>query len=135
MAEAASLAPKLTREDKKTQRAERILDHAHAMIAEEGFDALKIRELAERAELTVPTIYNLIGGKGEILARIIEGLVKRLHEVQSQSDFEDIEMGFEQQINRLADLFAEDEDFYRAAFVAGDRSGCLLYTSPSPRDA
>ena len=93
------------------------------MIAEEGFDALKIRELAARAELTVPTIYNLIGGKSEILARIIEALVKRLHEVQNQSDFDDIEAGFEQQITRLADLFAQDEDFYRAAFVAGDRSG------------
>jgi AcrR family transcriptional regulator len=123
MANAASLAPKLTREDKKNQRAERILDHARAMIAEDGFDALKIRELAERAELTVPTIYNLIGGKSEILARIIEALVERLHVVQTQTDFEDLEMDFEHQINRLADLFAEDEDFYRAAFVAGDRSG------------
>jgi AcrR family transcriptional regulator len=123
MVQAVSIAPKLTREDKKSQRAERILDHARAMIAEEGFDALKIRELAARAELTVPTIYNLIGGKNEILARIIEALVERLHEVQNQSDFDDIEAGFEQQITRLADLFAQDEDFYRAAFVAGDRSG------------
>jgi AcrR family transcriptional regulator len=123
MVQAVSNAPKLTREDKKSQRAEHILDHARAMIAEDGFDALKIRELAARAELTVPTIYNLIGGKSEILARIIEALVERLHEVQNQSDFDDIEAGFEQQITWLADLFAEDEDFYRAAFVAGDRSG------------
>ena len=123
MVQASSIAPKLTREDKKSQRAERILDHARAMIAEEGFDALKIRELAASAELTVPTIYDLIGGKSEILARIIEALVERLHEVQNQSDFDDIEAGFEQQITRLADLFAQDEDFYRAAFVAGDRSG------------
>lgn len=120
---AATIAPKLTREDKKSQRAERILDHARSMIAEAGFDALKIRELAARAELTVPTIYNLIGGKSEILARIIEALVERLHEVQNQSDFDDIEAGFEHQITRLADVFAQDEDFYRAAFVAGDRSG------------
>lgn len=123
MVQAASNAPKLTREDKKSQRAERILDHARAMIAEEGFDALKIRELAARAELTVPTIYNLIGGKSEILVRIIEALVERLHQVQNQTDLDDIEAGFEQQITRLADLFAQDEDFYRAAFVAGDRSG------------
>ena len=123
MVQAAPIAPRLTREDKKSQRAERILDHARAMIAEEGYDALKIRELAARAELTVPTIYNLIGGKSEILSRIIEALVERLHEVQNQSDFEDIEAGFEQQITQLADLFAQDEDFYRAAFVAGDRSG------------
>ena len=93
------------------------------MIAEDGFDALKIRELAARAGLTVPTIYNLIGGKSEILARIIEALVERLHGVQNQSDFDDIEAGFELQITRLAKLFAQDEDFYRAAFVAGDRSG------------
>ncbi|MEP3422862.1 MAG: TetR/AcrR family transcriptional regulator [Erythrobacter sp.] len=123
MVQSASLAPKMTREDKKSQRAERILSHARAMIAKDGFEALKIRELAERAELTVPTIYNLIGGKGEILNRIIEALVQRLHEVQSRSDFSSIEAGFEQQITQFADLFAQDEDFYRAAFVAGDRSG------------
>ena len=129
MVQAVSIAPKLTREDKKSQRAERILDHARAMIAEEGFDALKIRELAARAELTVPTIYNLIGGKSDILARIIEALVERLHAVQNQSDFDDIEAGFEQQITRLADLFAQDEDYYRAAFVAGDRSGLFEQSS------
>ncbi len=123
MVQTASTAPKLTREDKKSQRAQHILAHARAMIAEAGFDALKIRELAARAELTVPTIYNLIGGKGAILARIIEALVERLHQVQSEADFAEIESGFEQQITRLADLFAQDEDFYRAAFVAGDRSG------------
>ncbi|NQX93767.1 MAG: TetR/AcrR family transcriptional regulator [Erythrobacter sp.] len=123
MAQASPIALKLTREDKKSQRAERILEHARAMIAEEGFDALKIRELAARADLTVPTIYNLIGGKSDILARIIEALVERLHEVQNEPEFDDIEAGFEQQITRLADLFAQDEDFFRAAFVAGDRSG------------
>ncbi len=119
----------LTREDKKAQRREHILAHARAMIAADGFEALKIRDLAARAELTVPTIYNLIGGKADILEQIIEALVSRLHEVQDRAQFDNIEIGFEQQIDLLADLFAEDEDFYRSAFIAGDRSGLFEQSS------
>lgn len=129
MARLATTPPRLTREDQKTQRINRILDHARSMMAEDGFDALKIRELAARANITVPTIYNLIGGKRDILAHIIDALVAKLHAVQMQTGFDDIEASFEAQINRLTNLFSEDEDFYRAAFLAGDRSGLFEQSS------
>ncbi len=115
----------------KEKRRRRILDHARRIIAKKGFDALKLRDLAASADVTVPTIYNLIGGKPEMLRFIIEELVERLQEVQNQSDLKDVEAAFETQIEDLAKLFAEDEDYYRAAFIAGDRSGLFEQSSSS----
>ena len=111
------------------KRKSAILFHAGQMIAREGFEALKIRDLAERSGVTAPTIYNLIGGKPEILSLIIEDLVGRLQETQQDLDTDDIEEAFEKQIENLAALFQADQDFYRAAFIAGDRSGLFEQSS------
>lgn len=120
-----------TRSRNMEKRRAQILMHARTIIAEEGFDALKIRDIAGRAKLTVPTIYNLIGGKDEVLALIIDDLVGRLQAVQTQPHSRDVETAFEAQIDRLADLLRTDEKYYRAAFIAGDRSGLFEQSSSS----
>lgn len=111
------------------KRREAILREARILIAEEGFEALKIRDLAMRAGLTVPTIYNLIGGKTAILAVIIDEMVATLRVIQDEAGAGSVEGAFARQINDLADLFAKDEAFYRAAFIAGDRSGLFEQSS------
>ena len=113
----------------KEKRRRRILDHARLIIAKQGFDSLKLRDLAANADVTVPTIYNLIGDKQAILVIIIEELVARLQDVQNWSNLKDVEIAFETQIEELAKLFAEDENYYRAAFMAGDRSGLFEQNS------
>ncbi|UTW56299.1 TetR/AcrR family transcriptional regulator [Kordiimonas sp. SCSIO 12610] len=118
-----------TRSINKAKRRDIILLEARKLIAIEGFEALKLRDLAARAGVTVPTIYNLIGGKPEILTLIIEDLVEQLQMVQDSVSQLDTEWVFENQINQLADLFAADEDYYRAAFIAGDRSGLFEQNS------
>lgn len=118
-----------TRSKNMTKRRDTILREARNVIASEGFDALKIRDLAARAGLTVPTIYNLIGGKDEILATIIKELVEQLRIIQDQAVAATVEESFAKQINDLADHFASDEAFYRAAFIAGDRSGLFEQSS------
>ncbi|GAB5501708.1 MAG: hypothetical protein Pyrs2KO_03630 [Pyruvatibacter sp.] len=120
-----------TRARNMAKRRGLILSHARATIAEKGFDALKLRDLARQAGVTVPTIYNLIGGKPEILALIIEELVERLQEVQRRVQTDDVELAFEAQIDKLAELFQSDENYYRAAFIAGDRSGLFEQSSQS----
>lgn len=111
------------------KRRDTILREARAIIASEGFDALKIRDLAERAGLTVPTIYNLIGGKDEILATIIRELVEQLRVIQDRAVAATVEESFAKQIHDLADHFATDEAFFKAAFIAGDRSGLFEQSS------
>ncbi|WP_162558863.1 TetR/AcrR family transcriptional regulator [Sphingorhabdus sp. EL138] len=102
---------------------------ARQTIAKEGFDALKLRDLATSADVTVPTIYNLIGGKPDILNLIIGDLLTKIDEAQANIDTSEVEAAFEAQIDRLAELFATDEDYYRAAFIAGDRSGLFEHDS------
>ena len=113
MTEPASL-----RSQNMQKRRARILAEARGLLARGGFDAMSLRELARLAGVTVPTIYNLIGNKEEVLLALFSEV---LDEIESR-----IETGRKTDPLALATvvvtestgLFAEDEDFYRTAFLA-----------------
>jgi AcrR family transcriptional regulator len=52
-------------------RRRRILDEAGRLLAAGGLEALNLRTLAENACVTVPTIYNLVGSKVQVVAGLI----------------------------------------------------------------
>jgi AcrR family transcriptional regulator len=54
------------------ERRQRILAAARAIVASRGYEALTMRELAQKSRVTVPTLYNLIGGKEAVLAAAVE---------------------------------------------------------------
>jgi AcrR family transcriptional regulator len=57
------------------QRIERraaILASARELIAERGYDAVTVRELAQRCRVSVPTLYNQFGDKDGVLRAAIE---------------------------------------------------------------
>jgi AcrR family transcriptional regulator len=54
------------------ERRERILAAAREIIASEGYAGLSMRDLARHSRVTVPTIYNLVGSKDEVLFAAIE---------------------------------------------------------------
>lgn len=54
------------------QRRERILAAAREIVAEGGSAGLSMRALARRSGVTVPTVYNLIGGRDVVLLAAIE---------------------------------------------------------------
>ena len=58
--------------EQRLARRAAILDTARAMIAEVGYEAVKVRDLAERCRVSVPTLYNQFGGKGGLLGAAIE---------------------------------------------------------------
>jgi AcrR family transcriptional regulator len=60
------------RKEQKAERRERILAAARETIGERGYASLTMRHLAQAARVTVPTIYNLIGGKEAVLFAAIE---------------------------------------------------------------
>jgi len=103
------------------KRRERILEQARKMLAEGGFDALNLRCLAEVSGITVPTIYNLIGNKAEVLKALVMGA------------FADFETSLESKLpcpteqlpalmmSTFADLIARDEGYYRATALANER--------------
>lgn len=55
-------------DEQKAERRARILAAARTIIAERGYDGLTMRGLAEASRVSVPTLYNLFGGKLAILA-------------------------------------------------------------------
>ena len=68
------------RENAIEGRRRRIFDAARAIIAQQGLESLTTRGLAQAAGLTVPTLYNLVGGKDEILTQLVTRNVEEIWE-------------------------------------------------------
>ena len=60
------------RDRNKSKRRARILMAARGLIVDEGVDGLNMRALAEAAETSVATLYNLVGSKEEILLALLD---------------------------------------------------------------
>lgn len=60
------------RTEQMAERRERILAAAREIIGDDGYEALTMRSLAGRARVTVPTIYNLVGGKEAVLFAAVQ---------------------------------------------------------------
>ncbi len=115
-----------TRAINMEKRRQRILSVARATLARDGVEGLTVRKLAKEAGITVPTIYNLIGNKDDLLRRLLEELVSRAEQALSEVAEDNPIEATARVVGTLATLFAEDEDFCRAAFRAGqglERSG------------
>lgn len=54
------------------ERRERILAAAREIIGSSGYAGLSMRDLARQSRVTVPTIYNLVGSKDEVLFAAVE---------------------------------------------------------------
>ncbi|MEJ0048239.1 MAG: TetR/AcrR family transcriptional regulator [Rhodospirillales bacterium] len=61
-------------------RRQRILDEACRMLADGGTGGLTLRGLAENSGVTVPTIYNLVGCKDQVVTSLIAAALDRLDE-------------------------------------------------------
>ena len=110
-----------TRTRNMEKRRERILLQARTMLAEGGFEALNLRELAEISGVTVPTIYNLIGNKAAVLKALVLGA------------FVDFERALEEKLPcataslpalmaaTFAQMISLDEHYYRSTALASER--------------
>ncbi len=119
-----------TRSANMRRRRQKILDCARQIIAQQGFDAFTYKELAQRAGVTIPTIHNLIGSKPALLEKLVEEMVTRIEQVQFAAAGDPL-LTTEAFVDRLHGMFQDDEDFYRAAYVAADRSQLLSHSQPS----
>ena len=63
---ANSRTPHLSSEDRRA----RVLDEARILFMEGGPEGVNMRDLADRAEVSVPTLYNMFGSKMDILAAV-----------------------------------------------------------------
>ncbi len=66
------------REENAERRRQRILAATRELIAREGVHGWSMRKVADAANLSVPTLYNLFGSKGEIRAALCGGFFDSL---------------------------------------------------------
>ncbi|MEU3648359.1 TetR/AcrR family transcriptional regulator [Lentzea sp. NPDC034063] len=60
------------------ERREQLLDVSRALFAEKGFDATSIEEIALRASVSKPVVYEHFGGKEGIYAVVVDREMQRL---------------------------------------------------------
>ncbi|TDF37235.1 TetR/AcrR family transcriptional regulator [Alteromonadaceae bacterium M269] len=111
----------VARTENKIKRRQNILAQARSMIANDGYGAFTLAELASKAQVTVPTIHNLIGNKTDVCRQLVVDMVERIEKVLLGHEFEDPITSSEAFIDSLLELYASDEDFYKAAFVLGEK--------------
>lgn len=56
----------------REERKQRILEVARLLIADQGYEGVTMRDLAEKSLVSVPTLYNLFGGKNGLLFAAVE---------------------------------------------------------------
>jgi len=113
-----SATPETLREANMQKRRARVLDAAHQLLARQGFEGLNVRDVAHLAGVTVPTIYNLIGNKEQLLitlsSQVLAEIESRVHTVGDRTPLALAAA----MVTESAGLFAEDEAYYRSAFLA-----------------
>jgi AcrR family transcriptional regulator len=73
-------------DEHKAERRVRILSAARRLIARRGVARLNMRDLADEARVSVPTVYNLIGGKQELLTTLLQSLIEGVASAQVSLD-------------------------------------------------
>ncbi len=100
------------REENKQLKREKIIATARDIIAKDGLDKLTMRYLAEKAEVSSRTPYNLFDSKTDILVAIIFDAAKSLPVQPSDSTLMYVEQLI--QIPKLLEIFCtQQHNFYR----------------------
>jgi AcrR family transcriptional regulator len=120
-----------TRTANMNKRREQILTCAGNIIASEGVEAFTLHRLAQEAEVTVPTIHNLIGKKSDVVKRLVDETLIRVEEAFNDQVMSDPITAVETFIDQLMDLFSSNEDLYRAAFIAGEQAKLFEHVKPT----
>src|SRR5262245_55695423 len=63
------------------ERREQLLEIARRLFAERGFDGASVEEIAARAEVSKPVVYEHFGGKEGIYAVVVDREVRQLLEM------------------------------------------------------
>lgn len=107
------------REQGKEQRRSRILQAVVGILSEEGMSGLTTARIAERAELSVATLYNLIGSIDDILDLLVQSLFEDFKQLLGTSpDHEDPARVFDDYIDAAWRFMGSNEAANRAALKA-----------------
>ena len=106
------------------ERRARIVAAAQGIIGERGYAALTMRDLARASRVTVPTIYNLIGSKEEVLvAAVADRTQHYVALLAASAQLPPCERVLAI-VDAVVDEFLDAPHYYRAMLV-------LIYASPA----
>ena len=118
----------------KEKRREQILEGARALLLEGGYDAFTTRKLAERSGVSVPTIYNLVGGKEEVLFALVASTEREFWDTvefpKKDDDLDAVEAFFNQCVDVSVDKPAEMASFVVVADRIPSAYAFLGYEHP-----
>ncbi|MEM7780867.1 MAG: TetR/AcrR family transcriptional regulator [Pseudomonadota bacterium] len=123
------------REQSIADRKERIIAAARSIIAEQGYDALTTRGLAQAAGVTVPTLYNLVGDKEAIISAMAEHSVEA---TWARLDFKNAATPLEMADAVINAAYAEliaDAAYSTGALIALQRLGIAFAYHPTRDNA
>lgn len=117
-----------TREEAKAIRRSRILDAARDLIREAEKTGFSMRALADRAEVSLVTPYNLFGSKRAIMNTLLDEDIRVYGDELSRSQQDPLEMFF-RAVTLGRDHFDRQQNYYRAVLFAVYAEGGTEYRS------
>jgi AcrR family transcriptional regulator len=103
------------RERGKDGRRARIVEATCAMMREFDLADLSVKMIADRADVSPATVYNLFGTKGAILVRVYERDLEDFEQRVSRARSADALEAIFDAIDIAVDRYRDDARFYRAA--------------------
>ncbi len=123
------------RELAKSGRRERIVDATWELLREIGIDAVSMTLIAERAEVSPATVYNLFGKKSAVLKHVFDRDLTDFERLVEKARARDSLDRIFKAIGIAASLYRADPGFYRAMMHGRGRSDALYSAVSEPRIA
>lgn len=120
------------REEAKDERRARIVAAARALMREIGVEAIAMKQVAARADVSLSTVYNLFESKEDVLARVFnEAFADYRTAVLERASAEPLQRFFDA-VDIAAEFYSADAPFYRSSawLVFADSSYKLSLQKP-----
>lgn len=99
------------REKQKADRSQRILEAASRLFRQQGYDAVRIEDIAQAAQLSVGTLYNYFTSKGDLLLAIVSMEVEEVLS-SGKAVIADPPADIAQALSRLIGIYYDHSLFY-----------------------
>lgn len=121
------------REQAKAGRRSRIVAAAHDLISEAGVDALSMKQVAERAGVSLSTVYNLFASKEAVLTQVfVDTFVLYRELVFERASTDPFELLFDS-VDIAAEFYEAEPAFYRSMVWLVGKESAVKLTIQQPR--
>lgn len=111
------------REKAKEGRRTRIVKATYALLREVGMDELSVKLIAQRADVSPATVYNLFGTKSAVLEKVNEVNLREFEALVAKAPSIDALDRIFDATEMAADTYDADPAFYRSLMYVRDTEG------------